>query len=97
MRSLGTTSTFFFEATSNSMEPLIFERDVLVVDRSIENYDKKVAVIALNGELICKRIIKNSKNVILRSKNSAYADVKVTEEMDMIIFGVVVAIARELY
>jgi SOS-response transcriptional repressor LexA len=34
--------------------------------------------------------------VTLRSENKDHKDIEVTEEMDMLVFGVVVAIAREL-
>ena len=89
-------STFFFQAASHSMEPLIFENDVLIVDRSIEVTHGKVVVVSVTGELICKRLIKENNKIILRSDNKAYSDILVTEEMDLVIFGVVVAIAREL-
>ena len=88
-------STFFFEASSDSMEPLIFKKDVLIVDRSVEAHHKKVAVLSLHGEMICKRILKENNGLLLRSENPDYKDIIVTEEMDLIIFGVVIGIARE--
>lgn len=89
-------STFFFEASSHSMQPLINEGDVLVVDRSIEQVNNRVVVVALEGEMICKRFVKKNNQVILKSENPKCADIKVTEEMNMIVFGVVVSIAREI-
>ena len=77
-------------------EPLIFEKDVLVVDRSLEVISGRIAVLSLNGEMICKRIIKKGNSLFLKSENPKYKDLQVTEEMTMITFGVVVAIAREL-
>jgi DNA polymerase V len=89
-------STYFFQAASNSMEPLIFEKDVLVVDRSVDAGHKKIVVASINGEMICKRYIKKENKIFLRSENTLYPDLEVTEEMDLLIFGVVIAIAREL-
>ncbi|MCB0356508.1 MAG: S24 family peptidase [Bdellovibrionales bacterium] len=89
-------STFFFSAASDSMEPLITEGDVLVVDRSIEAMSGRIAVVCLGGEMLCKRVIKHSGQVILRSDNPLYKDIKITEEMDLVVFGVVTAIVREL-
>ena len=89
-------STFFFSAASNSMEPLIMEGDILVVDRSVEVISGRVAVVCLGGEMLCKRIIKKAGQVTLRSDNPAYKDIKVTEEMDLVVFGVVISVAREL-
>lgn len=89
-------STFFFEAVGSSMEPLIFERDVLIVDRSIEERNNKVVVVALDGELICKRIIKGHNSFILRSENSNCKDIVVALDRDLIVWGVVTGIAREI-
>ncbi len=89
-------STFFFRASSNSMEPLIYENDVLVVDRSIEVRSNMVAIVSYCGEMYCKRIIKSASQVILRSDNPSYDEVLVTEDMNLIYFGVVRAVAREL-
>lgn len=89
-------STFFFQAASQSMEPLIFAKDVLVVDRSVDASHNKIIVVSVNGEMICKRLIHKGSKVLLRSDNKAYKDIEVTEEIVMVVFGVVVAIAREL-
>ena len=89
-------STFFFTAASDSMEPLIREGDILIVDRSLEVVNGRVAVVCLGGEMLCKRVIRREGQVLLRSENPAYADVVVTEEMDLVVFGVVTSIAREI-
>ena len=39
-------STFFFEAVGDSMEPTIFEGQVLIVDRSLKDFHQKVCVIS---------------------------------------------------
>ena len=51
-------STFFFKASGKAMAPLIFPDDVLIVDRSVGPVDGRVAVIAFEGELLCKRIFR---------------------------------------
>ena len=89
-------STFFFRASGHSMEPLIFENDILVVDRSIEAFHGKVIVVACEGSLICKRYFKKGNQVILKSDNPLCKDIIVTEEMDAIVWGVVTGIIREL-
>lgn len=87
-------STFFFQAISDSMQPTIFEDDVLVVDRSIEPVSGKIAVVSVHSEMICKRLLKRNGYLYLSSDNKRYKDVKVTEEMNLTVFGTVVAIAR---
>lgn len=89
-------STFFFEATGTSMEPLIFAGDVLVVDRSIERVHQRVAVVCLNGEMACKRVFKTRDGAVLKSDNPAYKDIPVTADMDFSVFGVVIALARDI-
>jgi DNA polymerase V len=89
-------STFFFQATSNSMEPLIFEKDILIVDRSLPLTPGCIIIASLGGQFVCKRFARQQGFIILRSENPVYKDVVVTEEMEMTVFGVVTGIAREL-
>jgi DNA polymerase V len=89
-------STFFFEAASNSMEPFIFEKDVLIVDRSIEPTSGCIAVLNFEGDMICKRIIYTDQGMCLRSENPEYTDIQLTDGMDMTVFGVVTGLARDI-
>ena len=89
-------STFFFRATSNTMGPLILENDILVVDRSIDRVEGRVAVVAFEGELICKRIFGFSNGLILRSDNRDFQDIHVSNGAEASVWGVVVAIVREI-
>lgn len=89
-------STFFFEATGDSMEPLIFPGDVLVVDRSLDWVHGKIIIGHLEGSFLCKRFLKSPKGIILRSENKLHRDILVTEEMDFLVWGTVVAVARDL-
>tara|TARA_R110000868_G_scaffold61524_3_gene186977 strand:- start:29020 stop:29424 length:405 start_codon:yes stop_codon:yes gene_type:complete len=89
-------STFFFRASGNSMQPLILEKDVLVVDRSRQPKSGQVCVVSLDGQLICKRFMKIPNGVLLKSDNQVYKPIIVTAEMEMSVWGVVVAIARDM-
>ena len=89
-------STFFFKASGHAMAPLILPDDILIVDRSIDPADGRVAVIAFEGELLCKRIFRFRNGVILRSDNPAYQDIRVSNELEAAVWGIVVAIAREI-
>jgi len=88
-------STYFFEAESDSMSPLIMEKDVLIVDRSLESYPGCIVVCSLNGEMLCKRLIEKSGKLFLCSENKKYKDIELYEEGDFSVFGVVRGIARE--
>jgi DNA polymerase V len=90
-------STFFFEADGDSMEPTIFSGQILIVDRSIQNFIGRVAVVSFQNKLICKRIIrsKNSTDgLILYSDNHCrYPEIHVHNPDDLHYFGVVIAVA----
>ena len=89
------SSTFFFQATGDSMEPVVFAGDILVVDRSLSSYHGKMIIACLDGEFLCKRLIKSPRGVILRSENKLHRDILINEEMDFLVWGVVIALARD--
>ena len=91
------SSTYFFVARGDSMSPLILEKDILIVDRSIEPSHNRVVVVSIDGEMYCKRLIKESDKMVLRSDNSTYSDILMSGEMDIIFFGVVTGLCRYLY
>lgn len=90
------SATFFFEAQGDSMEPLIMSGDVLVIDRSLEVRSGRVAVVYLDGEFLCKRFIRQDGETILRSHNPLHRDIIISEEMDFLVWGPIVAVARDM-
>lgn len=88
-------STFFFRAQGASMSPLIYPNDVLVVDRSIAQKNGLVCVFTFEDRFICKRYFKTSTGIVLRSENRTFEDLVLTEEMNVVFWGVVRAIARD--
>ena len=90
-------STFFYNMTGDSMEPIIMKDDVLIVDRSIEQLYGRVALVHLNGEILCKKLVKVSGKIILRSFMAHTSDIEVTEEMEFKPVGAVIGIYRDFY
>jgi DNA polymerase V len=86
-------STFFFEAAGDSMEPTIFEHQILIVDRSLKDFHGKVCVISYEDKLICKRVFINPNHIILKSDNSKHKDIVVANNENVELWGVVTAIA----
>ena len=78
------------------MEPLICTGDILVVDRSVSQFYGKIVIAYLEGQFLCKRLLKSSKGPILRSENKLHRDILVTEEMDFLVWGAVTALARDI-
>ena len=90
------SSTFFFEATGKSMTPTISPGDVLVVDRSIENFHSKVCIVCHQGEMLCKRVLIKKNHVILCSDNPKYSPLVIRNPEHTLFWGVVIAKASEV-
>lgn len=91
-------ATFFVRAQGTSMLGAgIHPNDILVVDRSIEPIDGKVVIAAINSELTVKRLIKTSDDRwILKAENPDYPDIPLTDELDLVIWGVVSNVIHQL-
>lgn len=89
-------ATFLLKAAGDSMvEVGIFCGDTLVVDRSIEPTDGKIVIAALNGELTVKRLSRKNGKVQLLPANTAYRPIDITDEVDLVIWGVVTLVLHE--
>ena len=89
------SSTFFGRARGNSMEGVgIFDGDLLIIDKSLEPQEGKIAVCFIDGEFTLKRIhFEREKGVVvavwLQPENESFAPIKVTQENQFIIWGIV--------
>jgi DNA polymerase V len=90
-------ATFFVRAVGDSMKDAgIHTGDILVVDRSLEPGDNSVVIAAVNGELTVKRIRKANGGVSLVSDNTGYPPIKIHEDMDFAVWGVVTSVIHEV-
>ncbi|WP_444928198.1 LexA family protein [Microbulbifer sp. TRSA002] len=86
-------ATFLARANGDSMQNLgIFDRDLLVVDRSLASIHGDVAVVALDGQLTCK--VQDQQRGRLLSANDDYAPIPIWEGQELIVEGVVKASVR---
>lgn len=83
-------STYFAKVKGHSMKDAgIFDGDLLVIDKSLPPQDGKIAICQIDGEFTVKRI-KIEKNVVwLVAENEEYKPIKVTEENELMIWGIV--------
>lgn len=89
-------TTFFVRVEGDSMEGAgIFSGDVLVVDRVVEARDGVIVVAAVNGEMVVKRLVKQSGRQELHSENDAYTPIVVGEDEECYIWGVVTGSVRQ--
>jgi DNA polymerase V len=83
-------ATFFARAQGESMLGAgIHPNDILVIDRSIEPVPGKIVICALNGELVVKRLKNLAGEWLLASENPYYPDIRLHEELEMVVWGVV--------
>ena len=68
----------------------IHDGDLLVIDRSLEPQNNKIAVCQIDGEFTVKRIKIEKEVVWLIAENENYQPIKVTSENDFIIWGIVI-------
>lgn len=84
-------TTFYARAVGNSMTGFgISDGDLLVIDKSIEPVDGDIVVAFIDGEFTLKKIMKdeNECNLWLVPGNEDYPQIKITEENDFIVWGV---------
>jgi DNA polymerase V len=90
-------ATFYIRVKGNSMiDAGINDKDVLVVDRSLEPQNNKIAICFIDGEFTVKRIQVEKDCLYLMPENSEYKPIKVTEENQLIIWGMVTYVIKKV-
>ncbi|MBI1836465.1 MAG: translesion error-prone DNA polymerase V autoproteolytic subunit [Flavobacteriia bacterium] len=91
------TSTFYGRVKGDSMKDAgISDGDLLVIDKSVEPKDDKIAVCYIDGEFTVKRIKIENDCCWLIPANDKYQPIKVTEENELIIWGIVTFVIKAL-
>ncbi|HLA56055.1 MAG TPA: translesion error-prone DNA polymerase V autoproteolytic subunit [Flavobacterium sp.] len=90
-------ATFFIRVEGNSMiDAGIENQDVLVVDRSIEPANKKIAICFIDGEFTVKRLKLEKDGLWLMPENKKYSPIKVGDENQFLIWGIVTYVIKKL-
>lgn len=80
--------TFYARILGDSMETLLSEDSLLVVDRMCEADDKDLIVACLDGELYAKRLrVLGDGSIWLFSENEGYQPISISWETDFSIWG----------
>ena len=90
-------ATFYIKGKGNSMiDAGINDKDVLVVDRSLEPQNNKIAICFIDGEFTVKRILIEKESLYLVPENPNYPPIKITEENELIIWGIVTYVIKKV-
>lgn len=90
-------ATFYAKANGNSMTGAgIDDGDILVIDKSIEPQDGKIAVCFIDGEFTVKRIKVQENSLLLLPENKLFEPIEITEENNFIIWGIVTFVVKKL-
>ncbi|TDQ21991.1 LexA family protein [Tenacibaculum caenipelagi] len=90
-------ATFFARVSGQSMIGAgLDDNDLLVIDRSIPPTNNKIAVCFLDGEFTVKRLRVEGSEVWLQPENPDYPIIKITEENNFIIWGIVTNVIKKV-
>jgi DNA polymerase V len=74
----------------------ISDGDLIVVDRALVPNNNTIVVAFLDGEFTLKRVRVKERELYLVPENSSYEPIKVTEDMDFQVWGVVTYCIKEI-
>lgn len=90
-------ATFFARVSGQSMIGAgLDDSDLLVIDRSLEPENNKIAVCFLDGEFTVKRLRVSNSEVWLQPENPNYPIIKITEENNFVIWGIVTNVIKKV-
>ncbi len=91
-------ATFYAKASGTSMIGAgIDDGDIMIIDRSLEPTDNKIAVCCIDGEFTVKRIAIKKDGVFLLPENEAFKPIKITEDNELIIWGIVTYVIKTVW
>ena len=91
-------ATFIVKSQGNCLlQAGIHSGDLLIVDRSIKPQNNSIVIASINGDLTVKRIKASNKKFLLTSDNKEYGNIKINNESDIFIWGVVTKVIHNVY
>ena len=90
-------ATFYARVSGDSMVGAgLDDGDLLVIDRSLNPENGKIAVCLVDGEFTVKRIKKEKNKLYLTPENKKYKPIELKEENELIIWGVVEYVIKKV-
>ena len=90
-------ATFYARVDGDSMVGAgLDDGDLLVIDRSLNPENGKIAICLVDGEFTVKRIKKERNKLYLMPENKKYKPIEMKEENELIIWGVVEYVIKKV-
>ncbi|MEC8257167.1 MAG: translesion error-prone DNA polymerase V autoproteolytic subunit [Bacteroidota bacterium] len=90
-------ATFYARVDGQSMIGAgLDDGDLLVIDRILEPQDVKIAVCLIDGDFTVKRLKVEKDCIWLMAENKRYKPILVTEENELMIWGIVTHVLKAL-
>jgi len=90
-------ATFYARVSGQSMQDAgLDDGDLLVIDRSMEPQHNKIAVCYIDGEFTVKRLKVTPGGIFLMPENPNYQPIEVSEDNELIIWGIVTYVVKKL-
>lgn len=91
------SATFYGKVSGDSMSELgISDGDILVIDRSLEAEDGKIAVCFIDGEFTLKQLRIEKDHILLIPANEQYKPIKVTSDNNFLVWGIVSYVIKKV-
>lgn len=91
------SATFYGRVKGHSLKNAgIDDGDLLIIDRSLEPANGKIAVCYIDGEFTAKRIKVKKNEIWLMPENENYSPIKVDKDDDFLVWGIVTHVIKSL-
>ena len=90
-------ATFYARVSGESMKNAgLSDGDLIVIDRSLNPENNKIAVCFIDGDFTIKRIIKKEGELYLKPENKNYKEIKIEKEDTLMIWGLVTYVIKKI-
>ncbi len=90
-------ASFYFTVEGDSMSGAgILDGDKVLVDRAVEPKHGHIVVAVINNEYTLKRLYRRRGVLELRPENPAYKPIRLKEDEELQVWGVVIGVIRKL-
>ena len=90
------SATFCVRAVGESMKDAgIQSGDIMLVDKSLTPKNRSIVLAVIDGEFTIKRVNVSKKELYLIPENENFSPIKITQEMDFQVWGIVTYIIHK--